>query len=715
MKPKFRDDVFIAPTADGVHLRNERGPLDLRGPALYDWVERLSRLLDGSRTLAELTAGVSEDRGRFLRDLIGSLERTGFIKDCAADRPHGLTDEELRRFAPEISFIDAYRDSAAARFESYRGLRTLLLGAGPLLEAAAVAAWRTGLRAVDLAVTAEPPTDREALARRYAEIVGHDVDGPLSVVSAPADPTGLIEGHQLVLTVGDHTRDAVIRAVDRACHAGGTAVGHLCLLDDEAWISAPSSSPARWEDGWLRLGDQDGRSTARVRRAPATGRATLPATGSASAPAESEWLTGPAVPVAANHLVFASFAALTGVHQDTGKGELTVLDLKTLQTRTHTFDPHPLRSRATSPAGPRTGRRATGATRTTGATGATRSRAALADRVRALALGPELDPEEFSQGAAALFDPRTGIAADLDEQALLQLPLHLCTAVVADPVAPLLGTTRTRPTVVGSGFDLPTARAGAARAALEVYADLMACAVSASPRGAGGSRAGRARPARAGVWAWDVLRGEPRLLSADETPWQWPPPGSAYRRPRGLASGRSWIGALEAGVADAYVPEALERARAAGAVPTRVDLEQVTPDPQGRRLLRLLRLAQVPVCVWEVSGPLAAPVYLGALSEHGPVVAAAAAARPARALRTVLEQVLRTHQLRSSGAEYGPEPEVATPAPGAPIGVLDLSARWDLTTALAAAGRVPLAVPLDHDPVAAAVLPCTVRVVIADV
>ncbi len=59
---KLRDDAYYAPTSEGICILTNSGEVVLTGPSIFQWVDRLVPYLDGSHTLAELTASMPASR-----------------------------------------------------------------------------------------------------------------------------------------------------------------------------------------------------------------------------------------------------------------------------------------------------------------------------------------------------------------------------------------------------------------------------------------------------------------------------------------------------------------------------------------------------------------------------------------------------------------------------------------------------------------------------
>lgn len=73
VRPKLRGDTKCVPTPDGVYLQDNRRVLRIPGKQVYQWVDRLAPCLDGNRSPAELTDGLSADRAEMVDQLASDL------------------------------------------------------------------------------------------------------------------------------------------------------------------------------------------------------------------------------------------------------------------------------------------------------------------------------------------------------------------------------------------------------------------------------------------------------------------------------------------------------------------------------------------------------------------------------------------------------------------------------------------------------------------
>jgi hypothetical protein len=83
MKLKLRPGTYHCGTPDGTYLLTPRGPISLPGSQLHRWIDRLAAHLDGSRTLADLTANLPADRKTALHKVITTLLDLGVIMETS--------------------------------------------------------------------------------------------------------------------------------------------------------------------------------------------------------------------------------------------------------------------------------------------------------------------------------------------------------------------------------------------------------------------------------------------------------------------------------------------------------------------------------------------------------------------------------------------------------------------------------------------------------
>ncbi|WP_157597198.1 hypothetical protein [Streptacidiphilus rugosus] len=454
IRPRLRGDVYVMRVPEGAYIRSNLGGSMLKGASTYEWIQRIAPMLDGTRTLGELCAGVPEQNRAALAKLTLLLLGKGYVKNVLEDRPHTLTAELATTYAANIAFVEYFVDSPELRFEHYREAAVVLAGAGPLLQALTNAQLRAGVRTAPVAPFAESPFDRERVAEHLTAARARDPQQELTWVETADDR--LVAGGDMLLHVADRPMIGRALRLPGVARAAGAAFAQAVAVGDEAWIGpviAKDGDATAWESAWRRL------------------RALAPELAGADLrdhpeQAPSEFLRGPTVALVANQLCFAAFRHLTGIDQGQAADRLVRFDLETLETATHAFLPHPL------------------------------ALPALPDdpaRLARLAAAPPVDDEELGRRAVDCVDVRTGVFAEITERDYEQLPLFVSEVVVSDPVGLAGGPFP----VHGCGESVVESRQRAVRRAFERYA-----AVTADPR-----RGDRLHGA-------DVLTGEPVEVEA---------------------------------------------------------------------------------------------------------------------------------------------------------------------------------------------------------
>lgn len=671
MYPRMRTGIFFTPTTegDGVLLTNGSEVVSFLGASTYAWLDRLSPHLDGSHSVAELTAGLPPAPRQMVEKLVGALHDAGLVRDVSQDLAHCLTSDELEQYAAEIAFIEAFHTSPALRFQRYRETRIAVIGSGAVFAAAVEGALLTGAARL----SARPTPDGDPGGRVVERAVGERLDelgaeawrrdpGQRleSAALDPADPVAVrdaVEAADLVLYAADRTDPGALHALDAVCLDLGRTLIPVTLYADEAWVGptcAADRPGTRWESLWLRLGERpDG------------------------AVEPTRFLTGPVPGIVANHLVFRAFEHVTGAVEarapDEARSERASgavrLDLETLQTSAHKLAPHPL-ARGAAAGG------------------------AAERRIRDLADGAPVDAAELAARVVPLTDARLGVLSPVSEAHLEQFPLRVVGVAVTDPHQP-----GTRFTVWGAGSDFPQAQDAALRHGLAAHAVRSAAMTM------------RADSVR-GV---DLLDGADRAVAARQVFVPAGDDAAPGALPVGTAGAATWEAAVEQGLLDHIL-----RGAPAGAAPEAVDRRttaRLDQSAAARRFVDLLEASGETLTAHTVDAPEGVHLYafrLGAalegLVEHG------AGFTAAEAVEAGLGRLLLAWQARNAGqCTYAPSPAVnlRTASPDA-LGS-DGPRYRPLAEALHRAGSMPVAVPLDGDPAVHEVLPYLVRVVLLDV
>lgn len=446
--------------------------------------------------------------------------------------------------------------------------------------------------------------------------------------------------------------DLVVHVPDAPDDPQPEAVDRLCLAAGVPVVRAVR----RGGELWFHAGSG---GAAGLRRLDRWSRGT-------ASPGTAAELPPEVVALAAGRLGTAALRLLTGVAGAAEVATMDCLDIATLTVTTHRFLPMP-------PAV---------AARPRARAAAARSLARKVGRLRA---APALTADGLDATGARLLDPRLGVLGELSERDFVQLPLNVAAATAAG---------RERP-VTGAGTTVERARWRAVLAALALHGVSGADAASL-----------------AGDPVWGARLADDGARPVDPAAVFAPPGPPAGGEAAGAAAGFSWQEAVTDGLLD-------HCARLTAAAPgpvVRVDPATLARlgGPEAEDCLRMLRVLGLPLAVHDVTGPLRVPTL--AFCSGTRTVAYASALRPAAALAAGLRAVLLDEQAgRDRRAAFAPPPvpqlgldAVVRGEAAAPCTVPQAVA------ALRARGLDPVAVPLDHDPEVARIMPFVVRVVLAD-
>jgi hypothetical protein len=662
MRPQLRKAVFLAPTGGGgLHAFSSRGRVTLEGADLARWVERLARFLDGTHSIAELTASLPADRRAKVEDIIRLLHRRGLLEDRAQESPRAVAPDAPAGQAAGIGYLGQFLDGPARGFERWHARKVLVLATGPVGPALVEAVARTGNEADLMQLTSGTAWDE--IARGL---------------------TTLIAASDIVLHVCEPMDGAASRLVDTLCARHGAILARAIMTDDEAWIApvlTPTAASLPWEGTWLRVSAHlASRTRAPGPREPAP---TQPRDGANA--------------LVANLLTLRCWRHVTGVDAAPAATVMR-LDLHELATSAHPTATHPL-----------------------GLAAAPRTSAELSERIRALAAGGEVDEATFSRAASSLVDERLGILTSIDQRHFQQLPLWVAEARVSDPVG-LLAARGCPGIVHGAGLDFPTARHRAARTGLELYASCMLDRRRLLATD-GGPLPPDADSREGWLWASRLDGGENLLLPVEQVFARGPTPVPGP--PVGVASAATWAAALQSGLLQQVEAVTIAEALASTAAIPRLDLEPTGYDAVTQHLLRLLRLGDAEIAIHDITGSLGVPTFTFCLGirtvAHISDRLAEDALRLGLERLLLAHQAVTTNQLEYDPppvADLPPGRRGAVTFTWAELEARSPHAQppgdWlaDLLDRLRQQGRVAVAVPLDHDPALAGALPYAVRVVL---
>ena len=703
-RPKCKADTYYLPMPDGVYLRGNNSRLVLKGKSLYPLLEHLIPNLNGTVTLEELTGDLDVERKRMITHLIEKLFAHQFLKDASLDQLHTLHPSELETYAPDITFIESFQTSAAYRFECFRNKRLLIIGTGSGLTSLAQASLQCGLRKINALIAPEEENAVD-LTQNMLALFSHDASELIArLVDAPAwdneaEVRKAIQDYDAVLSIAEEPMLARAQLLNRLCIEQQKTYIQAIVVDDCAWIG-PLVTPENgscWECAWRRL--QANLANVPGQLSHYEFRDQLPA-------ANGRSLAAAGASVIANRLLFELFQYFTQTNATEAAGKLSVLDLATHLSESHTFLPHPqcmAHQHAIAP-----------------------------DASQFLAHIQELqqrhpgDPDGLLEKIAPCIDEKLGLFTALDTSNFVQIPLAVYRAQLSNP---MLETLTNGPcSVFAVGTDTNNTLTRAAQKACEHYAaNLLDQRRLLSAETVQQSSLAVISPAQLvgtqpfaaaeGLWTWalDLHTQQTSLVPAAHVF------ASLGEQTRGIGSGQTWEEALCQALLDWCNDLTIAQLQTAGHAYPQLDLASMPMKPEGEHLYKLLKATESQVTIYDVTGALRVPTF--ALCLDGKVVTYSTHCDEAQALRLGLERVLQQYQAEQfQQPDYAPVPVADLPARlrGDQLSVPNytLPGAWPVRLAwllerLQASGLQACVVPLDHDPALEQVLPFIVRVLLS--
>jgi hypothetical protein len=700
---KLRDDAYYAQTSDGVCILTNEGKIELTGPSIFQWVDRLAPYLDGKHTLAELTASMPDGRRAMTERVIRMLRDRQVVVEAAEadDTAPPLSVAEQHAYRREIGFLGYFSPSAERSFQAYRDSPVVLVGAGRMLAEIMDAALCSGSRQLRVVVTGDCPTDEARLAESERRAGRRDPAQLVTRASADlADENQLLavlDGAGMVIQACDGAAVARSLLLDEACGRLGIPFVTVMLVGDEAWFGpfgSPAGQQASWTSAWRRLLAHDS-DHARIgcRTGAGQNRQEIAVDGITQ---------GAAPAVVASQLMRQVVRLLSGTVGQPARDAMTRVDMLSLETQSHRFQAHPFSLAVQRP-----------------------DEASLLATVAQLGEGARVDADEFDRRAVACLEPRLGVLGEVTQRDFMQVPLAVSQVQVSDPVL-LLGHGAALPAVVGAGLSLAEARRAAVLRGLALYASLMVDPRRiAVRRGDADLRTGDPeedlRSLVEGlwdgyVWGYGLADGLPHDIPATVV---FPALGGAqmgYLPPAGAAAGYDWREAVRRGLLGECRRLTLEEVAYGRAVITPVEWDDVPLGAPGDRYRSMVRIIGQRLDVYDVTGSPGLPALAFCLD--GVAVAYSCGFSFAQALCDGLADVLLCYQAQlSDQSEYALPGIPPLPQRGR-LARVEVLPAWSTDEAKTAVRLVELgwtaaAVPLDHDPVvAASVLPYLVNVVL---
>jgi putative thiazole-containing bacteriocin maturation protein len=732
MQPKFNSDTIYIPVTDGIYLRNNTHSLKMKGRSLYPLLKHLIPFLNGHYTLATITEGLDEEQAAMISNFIEKLCTYQFLTDLAeesTDSPPGLSATEEETYTAEIGYIASFqtsRTAASRRFTHFRNQRLLIIAPERASSALISACQHSGIQKIALATVPDinildSRATPAATAAQCSNSDGcYDVERIDTSQWEKKDAIrACIQDYDVVLSYMEHPLLANARMLNTLCIEQKKTCIQAIVLDQQAWIG-PLTNPETagcWECAWLRLQEHrtdnpDGSTWLnQLQTQKNTDQFLIPSTRA----------------IIANQLVVTLFAHLTRSGTTDISRSLTILQLDSLLSERHDYQPHPLCRACHHPTA--------------------QTAAQFLDTLRRLQQHEPPSTMQFLQSITEYTDPLLGIFSNADDNNFVQAPLAICSVNFSYPLHH--NQQQHLHETISADTNTQTARVLAYQHACEAYAawlvdprrlpdtaeirDFVSATIPAASfltsnhttTHRDGSKSNNPRTDKnattttdraSWTWAQDLDSQQLRLVPATLAFPALQPAASNSEVLRGVGSGSTWSEAICQALLDWSAYLTISQIEVAHDPYRTVDLKHTTLTTEGNYLLRLLNIAQIPLTIYNVTGTLQIPTF--AFCSSGQVLTYSNHYDVAQALTIGFKRVLQNYQTtqteqRAYGIPTLPDPpqqpvqdqKTKRTAPQNVIPATWSARQTWLMQRFQQHHLQALVVPLDHDPALTQLLP----------
>lgn len=407
---KVNQDTYYIPDENGgIYFRNQKHSFRMQGSNVYQWMEKLIPMFDGTHTMQVITDGLPEIYQQRVYEFATILLHKGFIRDISKDQPHTLSEKMIKTYQPQINYLDHQIGSGAARFEKYRQTSLLVIGSGPFLTSLLSSLLESGIQTVFIYLTDKPNTNIKRI--QYLETEAQKIDSAVKVQDiTPTDKqpwSKIIQPYNSILFVEEEADIEQMIDLATVCEQE-----NKCFLPAVTYQSIGMVGPAiDWESAWWRLE----KTTSVVR----------------------EETNHTALAILANLLSFQWFQLINNITSP--EKNVYLLDMQTLEGKWHSFLSHPLIRKSKQIAKPLDSSE--------------------------WSANPKHQKTDIQSIFSQITSEKAGIFRSLGPVDLLQLPLSQCRVEIADPLEK-----QNLPPIICSGLTHMEARREAGLRGLETYA-----------------------------------------------------------------------------------------------------------------------------------------------------------------------------------------------------------------------------------------------------
>ncbi|RXZ00630.1 bacteriocin maturation protein [Fictibacillus sp. S7] len=318
---KMNRDTFIIPDSNqGVSVRNNEKSLRMEGSTIDRWLERLTPMLDGTRTLQAITNGLPEAFQDQVYKIAHILYENGFARDVSQSLPHQLSDTVLSQYASQIEYLDQIRNSGAYRFQVYRQTKAAVLGADSLLPSLVQSLIHSGQPGFTIILTESQQSLQPFLREIIEEAAKKDSESNIILMqSSNKDWSKELKPYDSVLYSSHGSDLTELRTLHSLCKKQGKTFLPVTISNGLAFAGpvVTAKSEVSWESAFRRIHQRRGQATP-------------------TSPSQT------ACALLANVAVFEWFKEVTGVYEGRKDTSFYQLNLETLEGTWQPFLPHPL-------------------------------------------------------------------------------------------------------------------------------------------------------------------------------------------------------------------------------------------------------------------------------------------------------------------------------------------------------------------------------------
>ncbi|QTX04076.1 hypothetical protein [Agromyces archimandritae] len=132
VRPWLRRDTLFADSGTGVRISNPVSGFEIVGPRAYALFRMIHPFLDGSMTIGQLESGFTAEQWAKVESILTPLADHGFVRWIPDADFAALDPGVAETFAEQIAFLAQYSDEPNAAFARFRVAPVHILGATPM-------------------------------------------------------------------------------------------------------------------------------------------------------------------------------------------------------------------------------------------------------------------------------------------------------------------------------------------------------------------------------------------------------------------------------------------------------------------------------------------------------------------------------------------------------------------------------------------------------